>query len=112
MGSKSVGDEIELSGPVGVDEYLGKGTFKLPGRTITVKHVGMMAGGTGLTPMLQVVQAAIRDPKDTCKFSLIYANKTEDDILVRDLLELEARSSSGRFSVFLTLDFPPDSWQG
>ena len=35
---------------------------------ITVKHVGMMAGGTGITPMLQVVQAALRDSNDSCNF--------------------------------------------
>ena len=49
-----------------------------------MKHVGMLAGGTGLTPMLQaqetlflfissvlqVVQAALRDSGDTCNFYL------------------------------------------
>ena len=44
---------FKYQGPLGVNEYLGRGTFKLPGKTITVKHVGMMAGGTGITPMLQ-----------------------------------------------------------
>lgn len=53
LDSKKVGDYIDIMGPLGVNEYLGAGVFKLPGRTITVKHVGMMAGGTGLTPMLQ-----------------------------------------------------------
>merc|ERR1711920_876672 len=90
LDSKSVGDEIEISGPIGVNEYLGKGTFKLPGRTIATKSVGMLAGGTGLTPMLQVVQASLRDPADQTKFSLIYANKTEDDILCKDLLDQAA----------------------
>ena len=33
-----------------------------------MKHVGMMAGGTGITPMLQVVQAALRDSNDSCNF--------------------------------------------
>ena len=35
---------------------------------VTVKHVGMLAGGTGITPMLQVVQAALRDSGDSCNF--------------------------------------------
>lgn len=112
LDSKRPGDFVEVQGPLGVNEYLGRGTFKLPGRTVSVTQVGMLAGGTGLTPMLQVVQAALRDPGDTCKFSLIYANKTEDDILCREMLDDLARNSKGRFKLFYTLDFPPPNWKG
>jgi len=90
----------------------GRGTFKSPGKTVTVKNVGMMAGGSGLTPMLQVVQAALRDSGDTCTFSLLYANKTVDDVLCREMLSDLAEQSNGRFKVYFTLDFPPDYWQG
>ena len=37
--------------------------------------------------MLQVINAIIKDPKDTTKISLLYANQTEEDILVRKELE-------------------------
>jgi len=111
LDGKKPGDYVEIMGPVGVNEYLGRGMFKLPGRTVTVRRIGMMAGGTGLTPMLQVAQAAIRDKHDTCMFSLIYANKTEDDILCRDMLDELAASSNGRFKVYYTLDFPPEGWE-
>jgi len=111
LDSKKVGDKIDIMGPLGVNEYLGKGVFKLPGRTLTVNQVGMLAGGTGLTPMLQVVQAALRDPQDTCKFALIYANKTEGDILCRDILDDLVQKSKGRFKVTYTLDFPPAGWK-
>jgi len=110
LDGKKPGDFIELSGPLGVNEYLGRGTFKLPGRTVTVRKVGMMAGGTGLTPMLQVAEAAMRDTGDSVTFSLIYANKTEDDILCRDLLDALVKRSGGRFRVHYTLDFPPAGW--
>jgi len=109
---KKAGDSLELMGPVGLVEYLGRGMFKLPGRTTEAKHVGMMAGGSGITPMLQVVNASLADPGDSTKFSLIYANKTEDDILVRDLLDEAAARSKGRFKIFYTLDFAPEGWKG
>jgi len=112
LDQKKIGDTVDIMGPLGVNEYLGSGTFKLPGRTITVKEVGMMAGGTGLTPMLQVAQQALRNPRDTTKFSLLYANKTENDILCLDLLEDLAEKSKGRFKFTLTLDFPPAKWKG
>lgn len=111
LDSKQPGDSIDVKGPVGVNEYLGRGMFKLPGRTVTVRRVGMIAGGTGLTPMLQVAQAALRDRADRVTFRLIYANKTEDDILCRDLLDDLEQTSNGRFQVFYTLDFPPAKWQ-
>mmetsp|Transcript_66253 Transcript_66253/g.158483 ORF Transcript_66253/g.158483 Transcript_66253/m.158483 type:complete len:318 (+) Transcript_66253:91-1044(+) len=112
LDSKQVGDEVEVKGPLGLIEYLGCGEFKLPGRTVKVKHVAMLAGGTGLTPMLQVVQAALRNKSDTTKFSLIYGNKTADDILCRDLLDEAVKESAGRFQVHYTLDFPPSGWSG
>merc|ERR1712061_485477 len=71
-----------------------------------------MAGGSGVTPILQIVKFALRSPGDTTTFSLIYANKTEDDILVRDLLDDAAAASGGRFVVHYTLDFPPAGWTG
>lgn len=110
LDSKNIGDFIEINGPFGVNQYLGQGEFKLPGRTKKVNHVAMMAGGTGITPMLQVVSAALRDPNDKTTFSLIYANKTEGDILCRDLLEQAAAKSGGKFVIHYTLDFPPQGW--
>ena len=31
----------------------------------TCKRVGMIAGGTGITPMLQVIRAVLKDPGDS-----------------------------------------------
>lgn len=105
-----IGDTVHVMGPLGVNQYLGQGIFKLPGRTVTANTVGMLAGGTGLTPMLQVAQAALSDPKDKTKFSLLYANKTEDDILCKNMLDDLAKRYKGRFDVTYTLDFPPAKW--
>ena len=69
LDTKSVGDEVEICGPFGLVEYRGRGVFKLPGEKTprSFKHVAMMAGGTGLTPMLQVLQAALREEGDTTR---------------------------------------------
>ena len=113
LDSKKVGDTIEIMGPLGSNEYLGCGEFKLGGgRTAKVGHVAMLAGGTGLTPMLQVVQAALLNKSDCTKFTLIYANKCENDILCKDLLDHAEKTSEGRFKVHYTLDYPPSGWAG
>jgi len=107
-----VGDSIPLRGPVGTIQYYGGGVFRLSGQPRKeVKEVGMLAGGTGITPMLQILQSSLSDPTDETKFSLIYCNKTENDILVRDLLDDAAKRSEGRMRVYYTLDSPPKNWK-
>jgi len=54
LDSLRVGDKMDISGPWGMHEYLGKGNFKSGTKTLQASKVGMMAGGTGITPMLQV----------------------------------------------------------
>lgn len=115
MGGLEVGDAIAVSGPWGMHEYLGHGAFtsgagKNP-KQLSCKKLGMIAGGTGITPMLQVAAAILDDPSDNTEVSLIYANQTEDDILVRELLEQYAAKHPQRFKVWYTLDRPPKGWK-
>lgn len=112
LDAKLPGDYLDVSGPVGVHEYIGLGCFKVPGRVLETKHICMMAGGVGVTPILQIVQAALRNPKDKTTLTLLYANKTYNDILAREMLLQIERDSNGRFKVHYTLDFPPPEWQG
>eukprot|EP00069_Balaena_mysticetus_P007019 bmy_01037T0 len=41
----------------------------------TVKSVGMIAGGTGITPMLQLIRAIMKDPDDQTVCHLLFANQ-------------------------------------
>ncbi|GFY98088.1 NADH:cytochrome B5 reductase 1 [Actinidia rufa] len=57
------------------------GRFKYqPGQ---VRAFGMLAGGSGITPMFQVARAILENPKDMTKVHLIYANVTYEDILLK-----------------------------
>ena len=107
-----VGDKALLKGPKGNITYHGKGMFEIKkmGEFITppqVKKVGFIAGGTGITPVLQVIRAILRDPKDTTEMFLIFANQTEEDILLRDELE---KIPKDRLHIWYTLDRPPINW--
>ena len=68
-------------------EYLGRGVFKSGSKQLTCKKLAMIAGGTGITPMLQIAATILDDPSDTTEVSVLYANQTEDDILVREMLD-------------------------
>jgi len=94
------GDYLEMKGP-----------FKKIDYTPNMKQkIGMIAGGTGITPMLQIIREALSNPLDTTEITLIYANVTEDDILLRD--ELDAlQYLYPSFKVYYTLDQPPSTWK-
>jgi len=112
LDSLQIGDMQEMKGPKGHLNYLGKGKFTIkemrkPLSERSVKHVGMIAGGTGITPMLQIISAVLRDPNDSTSLSLLFANQTEDDILVREELETLAQKYPNQFKLHYTLDNPP-----
>mmetsp|Transcript_34506 Transcript_34506/g.75499 ORF Transcript_34506/g.75499 Transcript_34506/m.75499 type:complete len:317 (+) Transcript_34506:32-982(+) len=104
------GQSVELSGPWGTNEYQGQGKFKTAGKLHQASKISMMAGGSGITPMLQVAQAILADPRDKTQVALLYANKTETDILCQEELEALATAHPSRFSVSYTLDAPPADW--
>lgn len=76
-----------------------------------VHQLGMIAGGTGITPMLQLIRHIIRNPSDRTRMALIFANQTEADILMRKELEEIARTHPDQFNLWYTLDRPPAGWK-
>ena len=116
LNDMEIGDSIDIRGPSGHLTYLGKGTFKVtdsnkPPKFMDCKQVGMIAGGTGITPMLQIIKAILKDKDDDTKMSLLFANQTEDDILLREELERVEKENSDRFSLWYTLDRPMENWK-
>jgi cytochrome-b5 reductase len=51
------------------------------------------------------------NPNDNTKVSLLFANQTEGDILVREMLEDLRNKNPDRFKLHYTLDRPPAGWQ-
>ena len=72
----------------------------------------MYAGGSGITPMYQVVQEVLSNPDDKTDVSLIFANTSPKDILLKDEFDKMAKEHSN-FHVFYTVDNPPSmGWKG
>ncbi|CAN0907982.1 Nitrate reductase [NADH] [Linum grandiflorum] len=92
LDSLEIGSAVEVKGPLGHIEYLGRGNFTVHGKPKFGRKLAMIAGGTGITPVYQVVQAVLRDPKDQTEMYIVYANRTEDDILLRDELDEWSRT--------------------
>jgi len=113
----SIGDSIDVRGPSGLCVYNGLGNFsvkpdkKSPAKTLQVAQVSMIAGGTGITPMLQLITAVFRDPNDNTNLALLFANQSEEDILVREELEAIQAENPDRFKLWYTVDRPNEGWK-
>ena len=97
-----IGDKIRVKGPKGQFTY---------SPTLS-RELGMIAGGTGITPMLQIIRAALKNPNDRTRLSLIYANVTAEDILLKKELDELAEKHPDRFKLYYVLNNPPHGWQG
>ncbi|KAJ3505095.1 hypothetical protein NLJ89_g7595 [Agrocybe chaxingu] len=96
------GDSIRVKGP--------KGNFLYAPNI--VGHLSMIAGGTGIAPMIQVIRAALKNPFDRTTITLIYANVNNEDILLKQDLEELADVHEKRFKIFYVLNNPPPGWKG
>ena len=105
--SMKIGDAIDVKGPIGEFVYQGRGHCIMNGKPRFVTEISMIAGGTGITPCYQVLAAILRDPEDTTKVRLLFANRTPDDILARDILDRLAAEHPDRFMLSLTVDKAP-----
>ncbi|KAI9805882.1 MAG: NADH-cytochrome b5 reductase [Sarcosagium campestre] len=74
------------------------------------EHVAMITGGTGITPMWQVIRAIFKNPADKTKVTLVFGNLTEEDILLKKELQDLENTYPQRFRAFYVLDTPPDHW--
>lgn len=106
-----IGDSVDIQGPVGHIEYKEPGLFLVKKKPRQVTHLAMLAGGTGITPMYQVLEAILKNSDDKTKCSLIYANQTEDDILLRDELDAMAKEYPDRVKIWYTVDRPVAGWK-
>ncbi|GKZ36954.1 hypothetical protein AbraIFM66950_008220 [Aspergillus brasiliensis] len=101
LANLNVGDKVLFRGPKGAMRY----------KRNLCRKIGMIAGGTGITPMFQLIRAICEDDKDTTEISLIYANRTEEDILLRNELEAFASAYPKTLKIWYMLDQPPNDWK-
>ena len=106
VASLMVGQTMKVKGPKGAMIYTPN----------MVSRIGMIAGGTGITPMLQIIRAVVKGRpqnggSDTTQIDLIFANVNAEDILLKDDLDALAQEDD-RFRVYYVLNNPPANWSG
>jgi len=95
------GDSLDIKGPMD----------KFPYKINSKKEIGMLAGGTGITPMHQIIDEILNNREDNTKVTLVFSNHTEKDILLKERLDALAATHEN-FHVYYVLTKPEGGWRG
>jgi len=104
-----IGEQVHIKGPIGSFYYHGEGIYSIPSHPSnpkfkrSAKEISMICGGTGITPMYQLLlhtYSSYGKSQNPVKISLIYCNRTEEDILLKKELEELETFSQGNLSIW------------
>ncbi|ODV81128.1 NADH-cytochrome b-5 reductase [Suhomyces tanzawaensis NRRL Y-17324] len=95
------GQTVKFRGPFGTLDYVPN----------MAKKLALVAGGSGITPILQVITDIITNPEDNTSISLIFANESEKDILLKSEID-EIAKKYPDFEVNYTVTNAPENWTG
>jgi len=108
-----IGETVHCKGPLGEYEYLGNSQYVLlnePKRS--AKHIGMIAGETGITTMWQVIRT-LQDDKDQPYVSLIYCARYQADlVLTEEINKIQARIPNHLKVRYILSQPPSNDWDG
>ncbi|KAF6764114.1 nitrate reductase [Ephemerocybe angulata] len=103
-----ISDEVEFKGPIGHFTWLGDGKATIHGKVHTVRQVGLVCAGSGITPILQVLRGVFEDESDTStEVWVIDVNRFADDILCKDELDVWAKKHPSRLHLRYSLTGKP-----
>lgn len=74
----------------------------------------LIGGGSGITPLYQILSYALPSPQNKTKFTLVYSNLSPADILLRAELDAFAQKYPDNFKLVYVVDKvnKEDKWQG
>lgn len=99
----AAGQELSVLGP--------SGSFTIEPSAVKRRHLVMIAGGSGITPIMSILETALRVEPST-RITLIYGNRGWDDIIFRDRLSRLLDEFGERLTVDHVFERPPQGWTG
>ncbi|TPX14960.1 uncharacterized protein E0L32_004790 [Thyridium curvatum] len=112
LDSIPVGHFADFKGPVGKFEYVGGGRCTVGGKERLVRRFVMVCGGSGITPIFQVLRAVMNDKDDSTSCLVLDGNRVEEDILCKEELDEMAAANAERCRLLYSLSKPGDQWTG
>ena len=95
------GQELEALGP--------SGNFTIEPRQVNQRHLVMIAGGSGITPIIGILETVLRLERDS-RVTLVYGNRGWDDVIFRDRLTQLGDEFGERLVLDHVLQRPPEHW--
>ncbi|KAG0654746.1 NADH-cytochrome b5 reductase [Monosporozyma unispora] len=103
FGEMNIGDKITITGPQGFYDY------KRNCRDV----IGMVAGGTGITPMYQIIKAIYQDIQDTTQVFLIFASCCEEELFLKNEIDRMVQERPGQFHTYYMVETTDrEDWEG
>ncbi|KAF7783981.1 hypothetical protein Agabi119p4_146 [Agaricus bisporus var. burnettii] len=96
------GQTLSLKGPVP----------KFPLKENEFDEVALIGGGSGITPLYQILNHALKSPNNKTKFTLLFSNVTEKDILLREEFDALKEKHADKLDVVYLVDKPSTTWTG
>jgi len=112
LDSIPVGHWVDFKGPIGKFEYRGRGLCLINNKPRNVKRLFMICGGSGITPIFQVLRAVMQDKHDATTCVVLDGNRLAEDILCKEELDVFASENVDRLKLVHTLTQPPEGWTG
>lgn len=99
------GDPLTVAGP------FGDFTYECSGDRERNETLILFAGGSGITPVLSILQAALEGDTWT-GVHLVYANRSAQDVMFRTRLDRLSALYGPRLRIMHIYERPPAGWQG
>lgn len=76
------------------------------------KSIDLIGGGTGITPLYQLLHEITKNPQDNTKVNLYYGSINKEDILMKPELDAIADNHKDQVNIVYFLDQAPPNWSG
>ncbi len=77
-----------------------------------VRRFVMVCGGSGITPIFQVLRAVMKDRDDPTHCTVLNGNRAEEDILCKPELDAMVAGNEDRCDLVYSLTRPGPNWNG
>lgn len=76
------------------------------------RPIVMVAGGSGIAPMVQILNHFRRNPSKFTSISLYFGGLSEADLYYREFLDQLAADHPDKLQIVYSVENPSDSWKG
>jgi ring-1,2-phenylacetyl-CoA epoxidase subunit PaaE len=87
------------------------GNFTTPFHSKNRRHFFLIAGGSGITPMMGMLKSVLVNEPES-RITLIYCSRSEEEIIFADQLKQLETAHADRLTVIHDLSQPSASWTG